>query len=509
MTPASLQKLISSLSSSEKRYFKLQADFQKGSKEYLRLFDLFCSNKTSNIEHLKERFETAAKGEWENTCNYLSKAILSALVSAKKENDVFLDLLQKIQQAKILKERSLEQEAFKLIRTIHKAARHYHLIWIEYYCQRYELNYHSENNFNKVSEEQLINQQMSGKATLKSFNHIHDHYSLYELLKFRLTHSGKIISESEKKKLNDLMLSEIVLIAGKSKSFTSQKLHLLFQSFFFTDIGEYSSALESFFQLNDILEKNELLFENPPADYFSALLGIIECLRIMNSTDEIPFYLDKLKTLDQHIYPEYFRYLVKKSFVIQQMVTLLNAAAWEPALTFLTGVSKDVFYSYNIVDEEKQSELYFYSALVYFRNNNLKKAHLLIREIMTQFKLSRQLVISRAIRLLNIIIYFEKGEILHLEYEIRSYKRYFMQARMLKSEKLLLTILSGALGSKNRGLTIAAPRNFPAAVKDIDRDRYEYQLLKYFNFLDWIDTKLSKKNDVKTRKAAVKERPAK
>jgi len=486
MTVASLIKLVNSLSSPEKRYFKLYSQLQSGNKEYLVLFELLDANKDMDISALKKAFvDKAPKKSWDNTCTYLGSVLLDSLVRSKKEKDVFFDLLHQIQEVKVLTERSLDEEAFKQIRKLRQRAAQLQQHWIEYYCCRYELNYYADNNFPVLTDEQLIKLQMKGKDVLRNLNSIHDHYSLYELLKFRLIHAGKIVSEEGKKKLNDLMLSEMVLVSGKAKSFSTQKLHLLFQSFFFTDIGDYHSAVKSFYKLNELLENNQSFLDNPPLDYLSALTGIVDSLRMLKNDSEVSYYLNKIKCLDQSFYPEFFRYLVRKTFCVQQIVTLLHSQKQDDALAFIDSIPADVLEHYAMVDEEKQSELYFYCSLVHFTNGQYKKAHLFLSEIMNRVKLSQHLLISKAMRLLNIVIYFEKGELLHLEYEIRSYKRYFGQARLLRTEKLLFKVLMSSTSNGRLRLMKNEQRKITNELGVVIKDRYELQLLKYFDFADW------------------------
>ncbi len=464
----------------------MQSQLQGGNKEYLLLFNLLDASITNDIKQIKDEFrKQSSNGSWDNTCNYLSSLLLDSLVQAKKEKDIFFQLLQQIQQIKILKERSLDEEAFKQMKKVRQKAAKYQLHWIEYYCCRSELNYYSDNNFPELNDDELIKLQMKGKDVLKSLNHIHDHYSLYELLKHRLIKAGKIVSEEGKKKLNDLMLSEMVLVAGKAKSFSSQKLHLLFQSYFFTDIGDYHSAAKSFSRLNDLLEQNEAVVDNPPLDYLSALSGIMDSLHMLKNNSEAPYYLGKIKSLDQSFFPEFFRYLVRKTFCVQQIITLLQSDDVQTAAQFVELIAPDVFHNYALIDDEKQCELYFFCSLVYFKSENWRRAHLFLREIMNQQKLPEHLLISKAIRLLNILTYYEKGELPHLEYEIRSYKRYFA-SKLLKIERIIFRIISSSAGNKRLLLMQNEKRKMLLHLEDIKKDKYEQQLLKYFDFADWV-----------------------
>ena len=491
MTVTSLVKLVNSLSSSEKRYFKLHSQLQSGNKEYLLLFELLDQNKKQDIPAIKKAFQQKEpRKSWDNTCTYLGSVLLDSLVRAKKEKDVFFDLLHQIQAVKVLTERSLDDEAFKQIKKLRQRAAQLQQHWIEYYCCRYELNYYADNNFPTLTDDQLIRLQMKGKDVLRNLNHIHDHASLYELLKFRLIHAGKIVSEEGKKKLNDLMLSEMVLVSGKAKSFASQKLHLLFQSFFFTDIGDYHSAAKSFYKLNELLENNQAFLDNPPLDYLSSLNGIVDSLRMLKNDSEVSYYLNKIKSLDQAFFPEFFRYLVRKTYCIQQIVTLLHSEKMGEAMAFVKDIPADVFGNYPMVDEEKQSELYFYCSLVHFSNRDFKNGHLFLSEIMNRVKLSPHLLISKAVRLLNIVIYFEKRDLLHLEYEIRSYKRFFTQARLLRTEKLLFKVLLSSTAHGRLRLMKNEQRKITNELDLVVKDRYELQLLKYFDFAGWTRLKI-------------------
>jgi hypothetical protein len=505
MTLTSLIKLVNSLSRSEKRYFKMHSQLQAGNKEYLILFDLLEKNKNLDLKNLKLQFyKKSPAGSWDNSCTYLASILLESLVKSKKEKDPFFDLLHQIQEAKVLTERSLDNEAFKHIKKVREKAAQLQLHWIEYYCYRYELNYYSDNNFPGQMDDSLIRLQMKGKDVLKNLNHIHDHYSLYELLKFRLIHAGKIVSEEGKKKLNDLVLSEMVLVGGKAKSFSSQKLHLLFQAYFFTDVGDYKSAVKSFYKLNQLLQDNLALLDNPPFDYLSALNGMMDSLRMLNESSDVNDYLARIKNLDQPFYPEFFRYLVKKTFCTQQIVTFLQSGQLLKAEEFVKSIPSEVFDSYVMVDEEKQSELYFYCSLANFQRGDFKKAHLFIREVMNSIRLPEQLLVSKAIRLLNIVVYFEKGELIHLEYEIRSYKRFFVQSRSLKIEKLLFKIISSPSVNKRIRLAPIAERKILQELENIKEDRYEQQLLRYFDFSVWAKNLIGAKGKKTTFERTVK-----
>src|SRR3546814_15053653 len=121
---------------------------------------------------------------------------------------------------------------------------------------------------------------MKAKHTGQSLRQLHERYALYELLSHRLTKGALTVDGKSDKKTNDLILSELSLTTrGSQHQFEPQKLHLLFQSFFFIHTGEYRSALRIFNELNKLIESNEPMWNYPPYDSLSALYGFLDSFR--------------------------------------------------------------------------------------------------------------------------------------------------------------------------------------------------------------------------------------
>ena len=141
-------------------------------------------------------------------------------------------------------------------------------------ARRNELKYMNALDFNTISERQLIGKQMKIVEIMKYIRSANLHSQLYDILKHRLFHKGYMRSEKQKNKLNDLILSELNLIANDSyKGFETQKLHLLFQSAYYLDSGNYKMAVRFYRTLIDLFESNKHMILNPPIYYLQALTG--------------------------------------------------------------------------------------------------------------------------------------------------------------------------------------------------------------------------------------------
>lgn len=332
---------------------------------------------------------------------------------------------------------------------------------------------------------------MESRNILRDIRNTNEHYSLHELLKHRLIYSGKLQSQEDKKQLNDLLLSEMSIVNSRGKSnLESQKLHLLFQSFFFTNIGDYKSSLKTFYELNRVFEKNIHLLHNPPLGYFSSLDGILDSLRVMGYFEKMDFYIKKLQQLDNSSYPEYYRFIIHKTIMIYRLCIYIGTKEFETAIKYIEKSNPNFLKAYSMVDNEKQCELLYYIALAYFKINNIKKAQKYINEIILVRKFNYQSLVYRAARLLNMLIRYDDKELEYLDYEIRSYKRSFKDKKKpLQTEILIFKVikLNPDLNSFKKNKILLS--SIDAAIQAIEKDKLEMQLLKYFDFVNWIRVK--------------------
>ncbi|RYG54427.1 MAG: hypothetical protein EOO01_01590 [Chitinophagaceae bacterium] len=487
---ATIIRLINSLSSSEKRHFRLTTQKQAGIKGYLTLYEIIEKSHPGETDVKKVTAAFSQKqpaASIEATSKYLIKIITDCLIESKAEKDNEFNLYRRFLRVKILQERSLPVAANKELKKLRdrSIALQHHLM--QYMTFRLELNQLSDQRFPGITDNYLVETQMKAKEILRMVHNIEGHYSLYELLKYRLIHLGKVVSDADKRKLNDLLLSEISLVTGKVKnSFESRKLHLLFQAFYFTDIADHRSALQSFNELNRLFEQNPDLHDHPPTDYFSALDGILDVLRMVKKYEQVPFYIDKLQKINTSSSPEYFRYLVQKTVAIYELSVLTGTGDFAGAVDYIEKIDPQVLTAYHLVNIEKQTELYFYCALAHFGKKQYKKAHKYLNAAMADNKQNEQEAVNKAARLLNIIIYYELKDFDYLQYQIRSYTRHLkQQGGLTKSEKLVLKTIQLKPSSNSSPRNKLLVEKMKDAIDSIRNDKYEDQLIKYFDFVNW------------------------
>lgn len=481
------------MSKVEKRKFKLSTKKQTGNKDYLFLFDLIDrSNVNESAFSLKEKYNKIhPSSSIDNTARYLLNMLTDSLIQSKIKEDNVFRLFHGMLKIQVLQERSLHEEGFKELKKLQQVAIKSQNHLMEYFILRQELNYTAELNFKGITEKELIQKQVKAREVLKDMLNIQEHYSLHEILKHRLSYSGKISSEENKKRLNDLVLNELSLVTGRNKNnYESQKLHLLFQSFFFTDIGDYKSALKIFYELNKLFEQNIDLWSSPPSDYLSSLEGILDSLRATKRYDEMPFFIEKTSCLDVPAYPEFFRLQARKIINIYQLNILIAANNFTSALNFIKTMASALLKTNKITNDEKQMELFFCCGLAYYKAKNLKKAGKYLNEVILFGKINFQSMVYKACRLLAMVIHYEDSNLEYLQYTMRSYKRSFgNKEKLLKTEVVIFKTLKFHPNKNSYIKNEVMWNKILPYISAIEKDKYEMQLGKYFDFTGWIKTK--------------------
>ncbi len=482
-----LEKLINSLSAAEKKHFQLYCAKFKGPKDYLLLYNLAIDN--NDGKPWEQRFrDTYPTKSFENTAAYLYKVLTDVLVQIRIEQDTWYLQHQSLMKARLCFERSIPNRAHKELQKTYRLASKSQNHAIAYQASRMELTAMADIGFPDISEQQLVDKQMKAKHTLQSLRQSHEHYSLYELLSHRLTEGALAIDGKKDKKINDLILSELSLTTrGSQHQFEPQKLHLLFQSFFFIHTGEYHSALRIFNELNKLIEANESMWDYPPYDYLSALDGILDSLRSIGFYKEMVLFIDKAAGLAGRPYPDHFSSLAGLTVQTYRLNMLLGTGNIQGALQLLDQYHNGQ-QSVSVIDgNEKQLEYFYFEGLAYFRSQQWNRANKSINRLLATEKQHTQLPVYRAARLLHILIAYEQDDLEYLEYEIRSYKRAFSRfGKAYHTEKQVFNTITADVKRRGNAWKATARKKMAGKLLAIQTDKREMQLLKYFDFGSWV-----------------------
>ncbi|MBO9593435.1 MAG: hypothetical protein J7599_11050 [Niabella sp.] len=490
MNLVSVAELVSTLSVAEKRQFKLITRKSQKGKVYLQLFDLVTQ--TGDLSIIKESFKKKYPAASLNIATqYLHKLLCDMLVRNQLKNDTSLLLLYGMMKVKTLRQRNLPNQAIKQARVLLSGSNTTNDLLLKYILKREELNHLSEVNFKGLSEKQLIAEQQTARDLLKNSRSLQEHYALYEILKHRLIHSTPDGNTAAPASFDDLLLEEMTIINNRVKQNPeSQKLHLLFQSFYFSHTGNYNAALKTFYLLNGLFEKNKIPLQHPPLDYYDTLNGLLENLKAAGSFDQMPYFIKKLSLLESKEYPDYFNYLIKKTTLLFELELFIVNEAWTSALQRIRSSPSLVLTEFSSVYPQKQLQLQFYYSLIYYKNQQPAKA----KKILSPAIMPRQPehhIFYNICRCFNIVLHYESRDLEYLDYEVRSYKRFTATrpSGIPNIEKLLFKTIALRPWQNSVFRNRQLAEKLSVLVTAIHKNPAENKILNYFNIVEWVLSK--------------------
>lgn len=486
--------LIASMSKSEKRGFKLYCNIQDGEKAYLTLFDIIEREPTESYVNIHNQFrqQISKTKHLEIVAGYLYQILLNFLTQKQAEKRIQSKIYHLIEKANILFERKLVDEAFDELNKAYDNAMLYEDDMMQIIVSRTQMSYLSLLDFPSLSEKELIAKQMRLLEQMKYSRTINQYNFLLDILNYRLLYKDMTSSEEKKQELNDLVLSELNLVSNNPDlNFQSQKLHLLFQSTYYLEVGNYKSAVRNYKRLIELFGENSHLMLNPPVYYLSAIDGVLDCLLTMGVYYEMEHFMRILRLLNKPDYPTDFQLKVSWLDYYYQMSVILHTGNFEKIdevqKYFTDSLLKKIAY----LSLDLQLQFYLINTLLLFIQGKNKEAHKMIKNIFSEGKIFQRLPLFRMTRLIHILIYAELGDFEFIENEINALKRNLNAVKISKTEKLIFKFVQAYPLPAYLHRKEQLWKYYKKKIESISGDKFERRVLKHFNFLAFIESRLT------------------
>jgi hypothetical protein len=490
----SLIQLVNSLSKQEKKEFSCYIT-NKEEKDYILLFRLIDNKHLIRTEELKQAFfEERPDSSFNTSVTYLYNLLIKILTNLRTEQDSYYLLFNALLHARVLYEKAMYEECFQLLKQIKQKASHYENHFALLIAQRLELNYLLTLDFGDVDEKRLLNKQHKIRNTIKSINKLNEQSSLYELLKLRTLCQDISRSREDVRKLDDLVTSEISIVASETiENFEIKKNHQLFQANYFIAVGDYKAAFNSFVELNHLFEENTHLWNNPPVYYLMTIEGMLESLRIIHDYEGMEYFLDKLTNLKST--SAWFLQDVACVIFICRLSSAIDQGEFGVASSLIEEYQMTVLENFGLLQESRQAKVALYTAFFYLGNNEPRKARRLLGAVIRKGHLYAH-NLFRTIRIMNLLVCYELGDIDLIQSEMRSIKREMAKnkERSLKVERLLLKFLNLSFTITDQKKLTEFWKRLEKEVEILYTDKYEQQILRKIDFMAWIESKVFKKD---------------
>lgn len=487
----SLIYLVNSLTKSEKK--SISSSMMNSSSNFENLYQIILKNKNLTADSVRTEYESICKGtSFETSVIYLHKSLLNSILELRKYQDVNFLLFDNISKARILFEKSLYKECFKLLKKTKSISLKHENQYAFLISSRLELDYLLSLNYPEIDESSLLKKQFKLNESLLTIQKTNQLSSLLELLKHRMTYNGNARTDLEKNKLNDLVMSEMSIINSYTKENVEiDKLHQLFQANYLIDVGDFKSAQRSFYELNSLMEKNQHLWSDPPIYYLFTVEGILDTLRSQRSYEGMAYFVEQLKKVQGS--QQYFNLRIQCTIFLYELVPLLDNGDFVSSYEKMKSSTKELLKNENLLSLSQNAELKLHLSLIHLGLREFKKAQKILNKIIFASKDYTQLPLYRTIRLVNLVILYEMKDFEFIQYESRTLNREIQIAKKnYKIEREIIKFVNKPnlpyLSSKRSKLWSEKEEKFKLISKDI----YEKQTLKYFDFLVWIESKIKR-----------------
>ncbi|MBL0740477.1 hypothetical protein [Chryseolinea lacunae] len=481
------------MSKSEKRYFRLNTDIQKGEKAYIALFDVLesCHEVSSLHAAVARAFPNTRV---EPARKHLYKVLMKSLRQYTRE-DIDVKLMNLLQDSRILYNRGLVKMSFdqlakgKQLALVHEKFMYYALL------AKQELHSLERLQFAGTSEAALIEKQEMLGRMLEQESKISKHAMLFEVLLLRYRKNGVARSAKDITVLNDLLLEEYQLLKdARYKSFHADQLHLHFQSTYFQMTGDPQGSLDVFHELNSLFQKNRHLWKDTPLYYLQLLEGILYDLRWMGKYDDMDFFLGELNTLAE--LSEELHLVVKYKTVEYDLLRKVDQGLFADAWRVLE------HHKAMIAKEAHQLPFYMELALqlamvrTYMTHGHYSPALKIINKILNLPPDAVNPSLHTLFQLLNLLVNALMDDVTYLSHALRAVERKLKSERKLfETEQLILSTLKKWVAHK----PVAA---LEAGLVTLAENPYEHQLIRELCLKFWFG-KMKFQKDVGARRYAV------
>ena len=491
-----LHKLIKSLSQSEKRFFKIYASRHIIGKQnnYVYLFDAISNQKNYDEKAIKERFEGKSfMNRFAAVKNYLHQLILKSMRNFHSGTSIDIELKEMLIDLDFLYQKGLYKQCQKLhakaeklaIETDKKARLLEILEWKAKLLQATNKDSDREDfHKNVFIEESSILKSIRLTLELKS-----DVLGVFSIIRKQ----GFARSKKELDLIN-YVIRKYSKLNYTNLNFNDKYYLNYINTVYYTSSGDYFKSLYYTKRNLDMLEYIPAkLREEEFEKYIASLNNLVVNLINLKKTDEIKPHLEKIRSLATNNIRENILLWVT-SYKLVLGVTI-KSCDYEQSEKIAEEINLGIaFYSEKIPSADIVL-LKFNIAVVYFINDKYSKAIKLLNEIINDSDLSLRDDIQSFARIIRLIVFFEKGEEELLPYAtLSTYRFLYKRKKLYKFESIVLQFIKEKVphintSGKQKAAFIELKENLEKQFKN----PLEKKALDYFDFITWIESKISKK----------------
>ncbi|HEX8517165.1 MAG TPA: hypothetical protein VF868_13290 [Bacteroidia bacterium] len=489
-----LNKLILSLSKSEKRYFKLFSTTHGGDKDYIKLFE--AVEKIG--EYDEEKIKKILKKEdflprLASVKNYLYNQLLKSLHSNYIGSTIDSQIKEMTEQAIILYEKRLFKQSIRILekaKTLAKSNEQtLQLIELNLLEEKILIELLSLEKFEKTLHASLNNEL----SLLKIQENTAEYRHLYNKIILINKKIKEARTEEELRQFEEIIRNPLLKSFKNALSFDSKNYYYLIHLNYNHAKGENKLCLQIAEKQLDLLESYPRKIAEKPKMYMAALNNILLSQVHLHSYKNFDQTLAKLRSIPlKTANLEVSRFVNSSIF---EMVMYLDTGQFTKSIgvreSILQGLDK-YHDKINVIEEITLLYNIFYS---YFGTGEYSKALNIINRLLNEYQKELRYDIQSAVRILNLILHYELGNSRLLEYNaISAYRFLYKSKRLYKLENIVLNFIRKKMHHVyTERDEIEAFIELRKEFLELIDDPYEKKAFEYFDYISWFDSRIEKR----------------
>ena len=492
-TPSSkLFRLIKSLSSNEKRYFRMY--FGGNQNKYISLFEAIDAQETYDDFKLRSIIypdEEIKSRKFSELKAYLYDQILRALQAYDNAVSIDYKLKSMLKNVRVLYKRSHYNECNEYLNKAYKLSRKHeaYLSMLEILAWKKQIAYAKEDvdyldgQLSKIIEEE--ENCLEKIENLSAFKNLF--FKVLMTTKTNPLNRKEQLSKSLKEVIDNPLLSpEIFSISDQ----TNILAHRIYSLYYYNAI-EFEKYYESSKRSIELMEANGHLLKEDISDYISALSNFTQSCGLLKKYDEVRACLEKFKkikpiTLDDSL--KIHRHYYSMTFNLHIFTGDFNAGLRE--------LENHLKASAEFKEEHfERSEFYSAYFKIYFGNEDYDKALDYLNKWLGLPKSIAREDLQSLSRTLDLLIHYEMGHTFLLEsLKRRAYRFQKERDRLFEVERLIIVFINDSLKVISKKELRPLFEHLKAQLEKLKAVKSENIIFQYFDFISWVESKIKQKS---------------
>ncbi|TVR79293.1 MAG: hypothetical protein EA412_06650 [Chitinophagaceae bacterium] len=487
--------LIKSMNMQEKRYFKLFASKQSGTKNYILIYDAIAKQNTYDEQAIKKQFSSHRFIiQFARAKNYLYSLIINSLVAFHSDDNIENSLLNNMQQISILVDKGLLKQAHKLLLVSKRIAEEYeHFeILLKLIEKERSLVFRLYYKNDSILKLQSISSEI--EDVLIKIKLSNEYREIWQLNTAYSQNLGGIRSNIDRENFLKKIINPEKRISPKDNDFVNSSVRIkvyYHQScgVYYEILNDYNKSLVHRIESVKILEENKKVIEDNARAYFICLQNSIMILMALYHFEEALRYIEKAKNAFreyQGISSEEYR-----SIYVYETDYYVQTGKFEIGYEMIKVINNDI-ESVEISQRDK-AFIYFNFSIICLGVENYDEGLYFLNKVLNETMNYLDSETYSVALLLNIIFHYELKNNRLIDYLVSNTYRQLLKRKSLHNvEKAFLNFIRKKLPKVTNNIELK--HSFEVLKTELEKmtkNQNDKRILQQFDFISWLESKVT------------------